>query len=70
MNKTSLIAAVGFGLMLASQASIAGGRGNYVDTARVLRWNPYMRRSGLTIQDVGAGTNRSTTVEVETPPYL
>ncbi len=40
MNKTSLIAAVGFGLMLASQASIAGGRGNYSDTARVLKVKP------------------------------
>ncbi len=38
MNKTSLIAAVGFSVMLASQATMA--RGNYGDSARVLQAKP------------------------------
>lgn len=40
MKKTGLIAAVGFSVMLASQASMAGGRSNYGDTARVLQAKP------------------------------
>jgi uncharacterized protein YcfJ len=37
MKKTSLIAAVGFGLLMVSQASLAG---KYYDTARVLKVKP------------------------------
>jgi uncharacterized protein YcfJ len=40
MNKTSMIAAVGLSVMLASQATMAGARSNYGDTARVLRVKP------------------------------
>ncbi len=40
MNKTSLIAAVGFGVMLISQTSLAGPRHGYQDTARVLKVKP------------------------------
>ncbi len=40
MKKTSLIAVVGFGVMLASQVSMAGARGNYTDVARVLKVKP------------------------------
>ncbi len=40
MNKTSLIAAVGFGVMLVSQTSVAGSKHGYYDTARVLKVKP------------------------------
>jgi len=40
MKKISLIATVGFGLMLASQASVAGPKHSYYDSARVLKVKP------------------------------
>jgi len=39
MKKTSLIAAVGFGMLMASQTSMAGNHG-YYDSARVLKVKP------------------------------
>ncbi len=43
MKKSSLIAAVGFGALMVSQASMAGHRG-YYDTARVLKVKPIYER--------------------------
>ena len=40
MNRTSLIATVGFGVLLVSQTSMAGSRSHYTDTARVLKVKP------------------------------
>lgn len=40
MKKTGLIAAIGFGVMLVSQASMAGGKQGYYDSARVLKVKP------------------------------
>jgi uncharacterized protein YcfJ len=40
MKKTSLIAVVGFGMVLASQAALAGSRHAYHDSARVLKVKP------------------------------
>ncbi len=40
MKKISLIATVGFGIILASQASVAGPRNSYYDSARVLKVKP------------------------------
>jgi len=40
MNRTSLIAAVGFGIMMTSQATMAAPNHGYYDSARVLKVKP------------------------------